>query len=160
MVSFSRPFAFMLAGLFLCIGIYLQTSPQKLQGSYGCKTPKKHPIRKKQQPKSDQKMSKNCQKSINNCQKSLKNLHAQMQMTCCMKPYKHNSSDLIFAEIAGPSRIDFSRVRRSRASVLIKLRFRADQHDFADLLHAFFADQFLQENEAKSTQSYAMRITA
>ena len=25
----------------------------------------------------------------------------------------------------------------------IKLRFRADQHDFADFLHAFFADQFL-----------------
>ena len=60
-----------------------------------------------------------------------------------MKPYKHKSSDLVFAEIAGPSRIDFSRVRRSRASVL-----------------NFFADQFLQENDAKSMRSYAMRINA
>ena len=41
-----------------------------------------------------------------------------MQMTCWMKPYNHNSSDLIFAETACPSRIDFSRVRRSRVSVL------------------------------------------
>ena len=27
----------------------------------------------------------------------------------------------------------------------IKLRFRADQHDFADFLHAFFPAQFLLE---------------
>ena len=35
----------------------------------------------------------------------------------------------------------------------IKLRFRADQHDFADFLHAFFADQFLQEKIAKFMQN-------
>ena len=37
-----------------------------------------------------------------------------------MKPYNHNSSDLIFAETACPSRVDPSRVRRSRASILNK----------------------------------------
>ena len=35
----------------------------------------------------------------------------------------------------------------------IKLRFRADQHDFADFLHAFFPAQFLQENIAKLMQN-------
>ena len=35
----------------------------------------------------------------------------------------------------------------------IKLRFRADQHDFADFLHAFIPAQFLQENIAKFMQN-------
>ena len=42
----------------------------------------------------------------------------------------------------------------------IKLRFRADQHDFANFLHAFFADQILQEYNAKSEQNYASDLNA
>ena len=42
----------------------------------------------------------------------------------------------------------------------IKLRFRADQHDFAGFFHAFFPAHFLQEYDAKFMQDYAMRIDA
>ena len=61
----------------------------------------------------------------------------------------------------GQKKIELTQAQMQGSAAIggpIKLRFRADQHDFAGFFHAFFADQFLQENDAKSMQSYASEL--